>query len=173
MVETLIGIGANLPAPDGASPLATCQRACAGLAESLGRLGARSPWYLSAPVPPSDQPWFINGVAVLDTDLGAQAVLAALHGLERSAGRRRRKRWEARVLDLDLLAYGDQVIEDAGGLELPHPRLSERLFVLVPLADVAPRWRHPRSRLGIGALLAARAGDRRPCRLPGSAGAAS
>jgi len=170
VVETIIGIGANLPGADGASPLAGCQRACARLGEGVGRLRRRSPWYLSEPVPPSDQPWFVNGAALLDTDLAPEAVLAALHAIERSAGRLRRRRWEARVLDLDLLAYGDHVTAVAGGVQVPHPRLAERLFVLMPLADVAPHWRHPASGIGIDALLAARAGDRRPLLVPGSCG---
>ena len=170
MVETIIGIGANLPGPDGASPLAGCQRACSRLAEDVGRLRRRSPWYLSEPVPASDQPWFVNGAALLETDLAPEAVLEVLHAIERRAGRVRRRRWEARVLDLDLLAYGDHVTAVAGGVQVPHPRLAGRLFVLVPLADVAPHWHHPASGLAIEALLAARSGERRPLLVPGSSG---
>ncbi|MDP6352190.1 MAG: 2-amino-4-hydroxy-6-hydroxymethyldihydropteridine diphosphokinase, partial [Alphaproteobacteria bacterium] len=107
----------------------------------------RSRWYLSAPVPPSDQPWFINGVIAADSVLPATALLEALHGIERRFGRFRTAPGAARILDLDLLAHGRAVVDAdrAGGLVLPHPRLHRRAFVLRPLAEVAPDWRHPRT----------------------------
>jgi len=166
-IEAVIGIGANLPGPDGEGPLATCRRAAAALEGAVGRVVALSPWYRSAPVPASDQPWFVNGVAVVETGLGAEQVLAALHGIERSLGRRRRVRWEARAIDLDLLAFGDQVIAVPEGLQVPHPRLAERAFVLYPLADVRPRWRHPVTGRTVGELLAALPEGQVACQIAG------
>ncbi len=137
----LIGVGANLPSEAG-SPLETCEAAL----RHLGRLGiviaARSPWYETAPVPVSDQPWYVNGVAAITTPLSPQGVLAALHLTEAAFGRVRSVANASRSLDLDLLAYGSVVLE-AGAPILPHPRLHERAFVLFPLRDLAPRWRHP------------------------------
>ena len=137
----LIGIGANLPSAAG-SPRATCEAALTHL-ERLGLVvTARSPWYETAPVPVSDQPWFVNGVAAVKTRLSAAGVLAALHLTEAAFGRLRSQSNAARTLDLDLLAYGEDVRTD-GALRLPHPRMHERAFVLFPLRDVAPGWRHP------------------------------
>jgi 2-amino-4-hydroxy-6-hydroxymethyldihydropteridine diphosphokinase len=121
----------------------------------------RSRWYRSAPVPPSDQPWYTNGVARIDTDLGPAALLALMLRVEERFGRRRGgggPRFAARVLDLDLLAYGDRVSGGAGGEAgpiLPHPRLHERAFVLLPLAEVAPAWRHPASGRSVAELIRA------------------
>ena len=103
---------------------------------------ARSPWYLSEPVPASDQPWFVNGVAAVATDLPPEALLARLLALETRFGRARGARNAARSLDLDLLDYDGRQCATAT-LVLPHPRLHERRFVLVPLCDIAPDWRHP------------------------------
>ncbi len=107
----------------------------------------RSRWYESAPVPASGQPWFVNGVAAVETELSAADLLALLHRIEADFGRERRVRDEARVLDLDLLAYGDRVSAPGETPVLPHPRMAERAFVLLPLAEMAPGWRHPVSRL--------------------------
>ncbi|WP_338016753.1 2-amino-4-hydroxy-6-hydroxymethyldihydropteridine diphosphokinase [Oleomonas cavernae] len=108
-------------------------------------LVATSRLWESAPVPVSDQPWFVNAVARVETSLSPQALLERLHAIEAGFGRVRRIRWEARVLDLDLLAYGDLACggEQLAGLTLPHPRIAERAFVLRPLSDIAPAWRHP------------------------------
>lgn len=154
-MNAIIALGSNLPAADGAPPLAVCRRALGGISGAIGPVVAHSSWYLSEPVPASSQPWFINGVAVSRTSLGPAAVMAALHGLEEAAGRRRRQRWEARVLDLDLLSYDDQVWDEGeGGLVLPHPRLAERAFVLMPLADVVANWRHPGNGRAVADMLA-------------------
>lgn len=115
----------------------------------------RSSWYRSAPVPASDQPWFVNGVAEVSTDLGPADLLQALHRIEADYGRIRRRRDESRTLDLDLLAYGNLVMAEPNGLVLPHPRLHERAFVLLPLAELAPDWRHPVIGLTAAQMLAA------------------
>jgi len=126
-----------------------------GLAAAGLRIVARSRWYESAPVPPSDQPWFVNGVVLVESDLDPAAFLALLHRVEAGFGRVRRRRNEARVLDLDLLAHGKTVSggED-GGPVLPHPRMETRAFVLLPLAEVAPGWRHPATGRSVEALIA-------------------
>ena len=137
----LIGLGANLASHAG-SPATTIDAALAALEASGVTVAARSPLYESEPVPRSDQPWFVNAVARVETRLEPEGLLALLHEIERRFGRVRRERNEARPLDLDLLAY-DDVVRVGGALLLPHPRLHERAFVLKPLADVAPEWRHP------------------------------
>ncbi|MEX2009192.1 MAG: 2-amino-4-hydroxy-6-hydroxymethyldihydropteridine diphosphokinase [Dongiaceae bacterium] len=149
----LIGIGANLPSAAHGPPRATCAAALAALAARGLRVLRRSRWYESAPVPPSDQPWYVNGVARVETGLPPAALLALLHDIEREFGRERREINAARVIDLDLLAYGDRV--ETGPPALPHPRLHERAFVLLPLAEVAPDWRHPATGRAVAALIAA------------------
>lgn len=123
--------------------MATCKAAVDTLVARIGPVVALSSWYESAPVPPSDQPRFVNGVVRLKTELAPRIILETLHDIERAAGRTRRQRWEARVLDLDLLAVGDLVLEAPDGPVLPHPRIAERSFVLRPLAEVGADWRHP------------------------------
>ena len=136
-----IGIGSNLPSSHG-GPLATCEAALEGLAPHGISVLARSPWYESAPVPVSDQPWFINGVAQIACDLEPFDLLARLHQVEAHFGRVRGAQGAARILDLDLLGY-HQIIRTDGLPLLPHPKLHERAFVLLPLRDIAPAWCHP------------------------------
>lgn len=152
----LVAIGANLPGPDGRPPVQTCQWALSRLAEQPGIwLRARSRWFRSAPVPPSGQPDYVNGVARLWGDPEPRAVLAILHAIEAEAGRQRGLPDAARTLDLDLLAVDDLQIDDGSpGLVLPHPRLHRRGFVLAPLADVAPDWVHPRLHRSVAEMLA-------------------
>lgn len=142
----LIGLGANLPSSRHGPPVATLEAALVRLAGAGVRVAARSRWYRSAPLPRSDQPWYVNGVARVESALAPTPLLALLHEVEREFGRRRRRRWEARPIDLDLLAYGALISGGdgaPGAPALPHPRLHERAFVLVPLCEVAPDWRHP------------------------------
>jgi 2-amino-4-hydroxy-6-hydroxymethyldihydropteridine diphosphokinase len=105
-------------------------------------VAARSRLYESPPWPlPSEQPWYVNAVARIETALDPEALLAHLHAIEREFGRVRGNRNEARTLDLDLLDYDGR--RRARDPALPHPRLADRAFVLFPLRDVAPDWRHP------------------------------
>lgn len=149
----LIGIGGNLPGPRFGPPRDTLAAALVAL-EAVGiQIAARSAWYRTEPVPRSDQPWFVNAVASLTTHLAAQDLLAVLQTVEGQFGRVHSQRNAARVLDLDLLDYRGQVTETAS-LVLPHPRLHQRRFVLLPLAEIAPDWRHPLSGLAAEQLLA-------------------
>ncbi|MBL28396.1 MAG: 2-amino-4-hydroxy-6-hydroxymethyldihydropteridine diphosphokinase [Rhodospirillaceae bacterium] len=158
----LIGLGSNLPAAPWGEPIGVCRAALARFPEVGMTVVDLSRWYRTAPVPASDQPWFVNGVARIETTLDARDTLDALLSIEAAMGRRRLERWGPRVIDLDLLAWDDRVTAEtdtAAGLVLPHPRLYERAFVLKPLADVAPDWRDPRSGQSVDRLLAALPSD--------------
>lgn len=133
MVRCFIGLGSNLDDP--ARQLQCALAALAALPHC--RLGAVSPHYRNPAIGPGSQPDFINAVAELHTSLEASALLTLLQGIETAQGRQRGVRWAARTLDLDLLLYGDSVIATAT-LEVPHPRMLERNFVLYPLYDIAP-----------------------------------
>ena len=155
----LVALGANLPGPAGA-PLETCRSAVTALLESgLGGL-ALSAWYETDPVPPSpDAPAYVNAVARFEAADPASgladpaALLALLLAIERRFGRVRSVADAPRTLDLDLIALGDLVRAGPDPL-LPHPRAHLRRFVLEPLRDVAPLWRHPVLGLDAEAMLA-------------------
>lgn len=152
-----LGIGANLPSPAFGPPRATCGAALERLDGQGIRIERRAPWYRSAPVPVSDQPWYVNGVVGIATNLKPDALMTALLEIERDLGRERGAPNAARTVDLDILAYDDLVIGAAAApeqLRVPHPRMSERAFVLKPLADIAPDWHHPVDDQPITALLA-------------------
>lgn len=150
----LIALGANLPAPDGACPRMTCERALQSLACLPGlTLQARSRWFSTAPVPPSGQPRFINGVVRLGGRCDPAALIAALQHIEAASGRLRGAPNAARTLDLDIIDMAGE-IRDSPDPILPHPRCHLRAFVLLPLRDVAPRWRHPRLKKSVSDLIA-------------------
>lgn len=136
-VAVAVGVGSNLGNRE-----AYVARGVRGLACVLRDLRV-SPVYETAPRGDVRQPDFLNLCCVGTTEATARSLLESLQSLERAAGRRRTgRRFGPRTLDLDLLLYGEQVLREPG-LEVPHPRLSERAFVLIPLRDVAPGWRHP------------------------------
>ena len=132
VMRAYVGFGANL-----GDPASTLRSAAAELGRRAGRIVAASPVYRSAPVGVTDQPPFLNAVAALEPALSADRLLDLLLAVEAEHGRVREVRWGPRTLDLDLIAYGDEVRDDAI-LTLPHPRAHEREFVLRPLCDVAP-----------------------------------
>jgi len=150
----LVALGANLESERFGSPRQTLEAALREMERRAIRVVRRSRWYESAPVPPSDQPWYVNGVVVVETGLGPEALLAVLHQIEAEFGRVRAERNAARVLDLDLVAYGDLLRPGPDVPILPHPRASERAFVLLPLAEVVPGWRHPATGRSVEALIA-------------------
>ncbi len=145
-----IGLGANLD-----DPRRHVETAVAELARLPStRLAATSALYRTAPLGPADQPDYINAVARIETRLTPQALLAAMQAIERRHGRvRNGTRWGPRTLDLDLLTFGDRQI-CSSGLTVPHPEMHRRAFVLVPLADVAPRGLSVPGRDQLAALLA-------------------
>ena len=161
----LVALGGNLPTEHG-SPRQTLEAALREM-EGWGiRVVALSRFYRTPPISPHEQPDFVNAVAQVETGLGPEALLAELHEIERLFGRERRLRWFERTLDLDLLDYRGEVVEPVGAhgadagtgplpLALPHPGIPERGFVLVPLRDVAPGWRHPVTGRNVDALIAA------------------
>ncbi len=151
----LIAIGGNLPDSHGAQPLRTCRAAAESLRSLPGlRFAALSRWYETAPLPPSAQPPYINGVARLEGEADPACLLARLHAIERAAGRARGERNAARTLDLDLIDLNG-LVRAAPAPVLPHPRADTRAFVLVPIAEVAPEWVHPLSRRSVADLIAA------------------
>ena len=137
----ILAIGGNL-AGDYPSLEALLEAALSELPRAGLRPLTRSSWWRSAAWPdPSDLP-YLNAVTIVETSLSPRAVLDALLGLEARFGRGRSAPNAPRTLDLDLIAYGRQVLREPG-LTLPHPRAHERRFVMGPLAEIAPAWRHP------------------------------
>ena len=183
---SLIALGANLSSSAG-SRAETIRFALRLIAAEPGlSLRAVSRLYATPAFPAGSGPDYVNACAALETALAPDALLDRLHAIEAGLGRRRDgSRWGARVVDLDLLAVGDAVLPDAATqdewralppgrqtvetpdrLILPHPRLQDRAFVLVPLCDIAPLWRHPRTGRSAAEMLAALpAGDRESVRL--------
>jgi len=122
---------------------ANCRKATALIGSSAGvELIAQSPLYETEPWGVREQAPFVNSVVEVSTDLTPAGLLAVLKTIELEMGRTPSPRWHSREIDLDILFYGDEVV-DVAGLKVPHPRLHERVFVLAPLADIAPDFIHP------------------------------
>ncbi|MEM1360464.1 MAG: 2-amino-4-hydroxy-6-hydroxymethyldihydropteridine diphosphokinase [Pseudomonadota bacterium] len=157
----LVSFGSNLKSSAGA-PEATILAAVEALRAKGLKFESLSPLFETPAYPPGSGPNFINAAAKVFFEGTAKELLKILQEVERDFGRDRQKRWDSRTLDLDLLAYGSSVLpsreiymqwrdlpqdrlteEAPGELILPHPRMQERAFVLVPLAHVDPDWRHP------------------------------
>jgi 2-amino-4-hydroxy-6-hydroxymethyldihydropteridine diphosphokinase len=173
-VEALVAFGSNLPS-GGMTPAASVARAIAVLGERFELKVFPSRLYSTPAYPPGSGPAFVNAAAKLRWSGSARELLLFLHDIETRMGRTRNARWEARIMDLDLIALGQTVLPDRATqqhwvdlpaeeasrlipdtLILPHPRLAERSFVLVPLAEIAPHWRHPVTGLSVVEMLAAR-----------------
>ena len=142
----LLGLGANLGDPD-----AQLREAVRRLEEALGP-ARRSSVYRSAPVGRADQPDFLNLALRFDRAAEPLEVLSLIGRIEREMGRVRTVRNEPRIVDIDILGAGDRIV-DRDALHIPHPRLHERAFVLLPMIEIAPEWRHPELGLTPAALL--------------------
>lgn len=148
----LLGLGANLLSAAG-EPAVTIASSLGAMAAQRIRVLRVSPFYRSPAWPDPSHPPYVNAVALVQTPLGPAALLAALHAIEAAFGRERSLPNAPRTLDLDIVDYDGRV--EQGPPVLPHPRAADRAFVLKPLADVAPDWRHPASGQIVTALLAA------------------
>ena len=132
---------------------AMLRQARTSLAANAGKIVAASRIYETAPWGREDQPAYLNQAVAVRTLLSAEALLSACLATERLAGRERLERWGSRTLDVDILFYGDFILHSPT-LTVPHPRVAERRFALVPLAEIAPTLRHPQLHATIGELLA-------------------
>jgi len=170
---TLIAIGGNLPS-DAGDPVQTITTALQQFEGFDLHLRAISAFYRTPCFPPGSGPDYVNAAVAISTSLSATAILDASHAIEAHFGRKRLQRWGRRTLDLDLVAVGNSVMPDSGTqnawrglpleeqmkntpneLVLPHPRLQDRGFVLVPLADIAADWVHPLLNQSVGKMLRA------------------
>jgi 2-amino-4-hydroxy-6-hydroxymethyldihydropteridine diphosphokinase len=141
----LVALGSNRSGPWG-TPEETVTRALKELNAGGVRLRRASRLMHTAPFGVTSQPAFVNAVAEVATDLPPRQLLRKLHHIERRAGRRRTLRWGPRTLDLDLLDYDGRLMSAPEGPRLPHPGIQHRIFVLAPLREIAPQWRHPITR---------------------------
>jgi 2-amino-4-hydroxy-6-hydroxymethyldihydropteridine diphosphokinase len=146
-----VALGANVPSAAG-PPAVTLRQALAAMPRYGIEVLAVSPLYRTPAWPNPADPPFVNAVAAVKTWLLPGEILKVLLAIEKAFGRVRKRPNEPRTLDLDLIDYGG-LVSDVEQLMLPHPRMHERAFVLRPLADVAPGWRHPDTGQGIGELL--------------------
>ena len=169
----LIALGANMP-HSGASLPETIRAAIAAVQAAGLQVVAQSRLYSTPCFPPGAGPDYVNAATSLAGDLAPEEMLALCHRIEADLGRRRDSRWASRGVDIDLLAAGDRILPDRAtqahwrslpldaqmrdwpdGLILPHPRMAERAFVLIPLAEIAPSWRHPATGLDVATMAAA------------------
>ncbi|WP_294229078.1 2-amino-4-hydroxy-6-hydroxymethyldihydropteridine diphosphokinase [uncultured Shimia sp.] len=167
----LLALGGNLPSQFG-SPIQTLQEALIHLNRNAVHIRAVSRFFQTPCFPIGAGPDFINAAATIETELSAQEVLTELHKIESAFGRERLTRWGTRPLDIDLIGYESQVLpnssvwthwrdlsaelqaqEAPADLILPHPRLQDRAFVLAPLMDVAPDWKHPVTGCSVAQML--------------------
>ena len=142
----LVALGSNIAGPWG-NPRETVQQALRELNRFPLRVRSTSSLLITKPFGVTNQPDFVNAVAIIETSLPPQVLLRKLHMIERAAGRKRGRRWGPRTLDIDLLDYHAQKIQHKARVQktmvLPHPGIQDRTFVLLPLQEVAPKWKHP------------------------------
>jgi 2-amino-4-hydroxy-6-hydroxymethyldihydropteridine diphosphokinase len=138
MKRAFIGIGSNI-----GNRRKNCVEAVEKLAQIHGcRFMGCSHWYLTSPVGVEDQDWFVNGVAFLEAEISARELLDRVLSIEAEMGRVRAEKWGPRVIDLDILLYGSDIVDEMD-LKIPHPEMHVRRFVLAPLAEIAPHVVHP------------------------------
>ena len=149
MKTVYIGIGSNL-----GDPYENCIKAVEAIKEDpFCRIKALSPFYKTEPVDIEGQNWFVNAVLSIDTSLSAPELIEMLLKIEKKMGRIRSGiRWESRVIDLDILLFGNEIINDKK-LIVPHPRMHIRRFVMAPMADIAPELIHPVQKKNMADLL--------------------
>jgi 2-amino-4-hydroxy-6-hydroxymethyldihydropteridine diphosphokinase len=170
--QAIIALGSSLPFGE-VSPVQIIIKAASDIVSDIGTVVAFSRLFASPAFPSGSGPDFTNACAIVRTSLDAKAALVALHRIEARYGRQRDRRWGARTLDLDLIAIGREVHPDAQTLArwmhlppdqqsseapeqliLPHPRLQDRAFVLIPLLEIAPDWCHPATGLTVSEMTA-------------------
>lgn len=148
MTSVYIGIGSNLGDRQG-----NCLEAVEQMGKMSGcRITGCSDWYLTKPVGVEEQDWFVNGVASLTTEISPNVLLRRVLDIEADMGRVRRERWGPRIIDLDILLFGQEIIHEEN-LKVPHPLMHLRLFVLEPLAELVPDLIHPSLGLSMMELL--------------------
>jgi 2-amino-4-hydroxy-6-hydroxymethyldihydropteridine diphosphokinase len=147
MTKVFLGLGSNLGDREKNIKEAVRQLQESGIAEDI----SISSIYETEPEGIKDQPLFLNAILKIETDLSPRDLLNMLQAIERHLGRKKVRKWGPRIIDLDILLYGDLVMREED-LEIPHPLLAKRLFVLDPLAEIAPETVHPRLKMTVSAL---------------------
>ena len=147
-----IGIGSNLNGKNNETPLQNCKKALNELKKGVNICKASS-WYKSEPIPISNQPWFINAVVEISTSMSSLELLEFILNIEKVFGRIRKKKNEPRIIDLDIVDYKNQIVSFNKKLKIPHPRMHQRAFVLLPLRELNPFWVHPESKIKISILI--------------------
>ena len=147
-----IGIGSNLNGNNNETPLQNCKNAIKELKKEVKVCNVSS-WYKSEPIPISGQPWYINGVAEINTNKSSLELLEFILNIEEFLGRLRKKKNEARIIDLDIIDYKRKILYKKNKLITPHPRMHERSFVLLPLKELNPKWVHPIKKNGLEELI--------------------
>ncbi len=138
MKTAYIGVGSNL-----GDKINNCLEAVVRIDEISGcRVTAQSDFYRTQPVGVKGQDWYVNGVIVLSSDIPARDLLKGLLAIELDMGRERKRKWDSRIIDLDILLFGEEVISEKG-LQVPHPLMHLRRFVLAPMVSLAPDLVHP------------------------------
>jgi 2-amino-4-hydroxy-6-hydroxymethyldihydropteridine diphosphokinase len=148
MKTAYIGVGSNL-----GDKINNCLEAVVRIDEISGcRVTAQSDFYRTQPVGVKGQDWYVNGVIVLSAEISAQDLLKGLLAIEVDMGRERKRKWDSRIIDLDILLFGEKVISEKG-LQVPHPLMHLRRFVLAPMVSLAPDLVHPVLRKSMAELL--------------------
>lgn len=147
-----LGIGSNLNGLKKETPLQNCKKALNAIKKEV-KVKKISSWYTSMPIPRSNQPWYVNGVIEISTEKKSIELLNFLIDLEKKFGRRRKKRNEARIIDLDILDYKGKILFLKNKLITPHPRMHQRAFVLLPLEEINSEWKHPVNKKKISNLI--------------------